>query len=144
MTPTVREVLQGCTLAIMTPPSPDAGPEYAASRFGMVAMMLGLAASEAERAAAAAAEENADMRATFAGLAAAYDGALGGRLAAAARETDASLDTPVLDAANARLRRLLIELHERVEDAGDAAGNRAIVALYGRMAAARRLSLPGG
>ncbi len=144
MTPSVREVLQGCTLAIVTPPSADAGPEYAASRFGMVAMMLGLAATEAEHAAQAAAAENADMRAVFAGLAPAYDAALGGRLSAAAAETEASLDVPVLDEANARLRRLLIELHARIEDAGDAAANRAIVSLYGRMAQLRQMALPSG
>jgi molybdopterin converting factor small subunit len=144
MTPNVRDVLQGCTLALMTPPSPEAGPEYAASRFGMVAMLLGLAGAEADHAAAAAAAENADMRSLFAALAGAYDAALGGRLAAAAGEADLSLDVPALDATNAALRRLLIELHERVEEAGDADANRAIVALYGRMAAIRRLALPGG
>jgi hypothetical protein len=142
MTPTVREVLQGCTLAIMTPPSPDSGPDYAASRFGMVAMMMGLATTEAEHAAAAAVAENADIRGVLGSLGA-YDAALGGRLAAAAAETDASLDVPVLDAANAALRRLLIEAHEKVEDAGDAAANRAVVALYERMAAGRRMQLGG-
>ena len=135
MTPSVRDVLQGCTVAIMTPPSPDAGPEYAASRAGMVAMMLGLATAEAERCAAAAIAENADIRAVFA-ASTAYDAALGGRLAQAAAQTDADLTVPALDAANARLRRLLIELHEQVEDSGDGAANRAIVDLYGRMARA--------
>jgi len=143
MTPTVREVLQGCTIAIVTPPSADAGPDYAASRFGMVAMMIGLAAQEADRCAAAAIAENADVRALFA-AASAYDGALGGRLAKAAAEVDADLTVPALDATNARLRRLVIELHEQVEEAGDAATNRAIVALYVRMAAGRRLALGGG
>ena len=143
MTPTVREVLQGCTIAIVTPPSADAGPDYAASRFGMVAMMIGLAAQEADRCAAAAIAENADVRALFA-AASAYDGALGGRLAKAAAEVDADLTVPALDATNARLRRLVIELHEQVEEADDAATNRAIVALYVRMAAGRRLALGGG
>jgi hypothetical protein len=131
-------------MAIMTPPSPDAGPEYAASRAGMVAMMIGLATAEAERCAAAAVAENADIRALFAASAPACDPALGGRLAAAAAETDTDLTVPALDAANAGLRRLLIELHEKVEAAGDAAANRAIVALYGRMARGRRMALGGG
>ncbi len=143
MTPTVREVLQGCALAIATPPSADAGPAYAAGRFGMVAMMIGLAAQEAERCAAAAVAENADIRAVFAAAAAAYDAALGGRLAAAAAETDTDLTVPALDAANARLRRLLTELHAKVEAAGDAATHRTIVELYGRMARGRRLALGG-
>jgi hypothetical protein len=143
MTPTVREVLQGCTLAIMTPPSADAGPEYAASRYGMVAMMLGVAATEGEQAAAAAIAENAEIRGLFATLGE-YDAALDGRLSAAAGEGEDSLDVPTLDAANARLRRLLIEAHEKVEDADDRDANRAIVALYGRMAQLRHMALAGG
>jgi hypothetical protein len=122
--------------------SPDAGPEYFASRVGMISMLANLAAQEADRAAAAAVAENADMRGLFA-EALAYDGALGGRLGAAAHETDADLSLTALDAVNARLRRLLIALHERVEDAGDAALDRAILALYVRMAAGRRLQLGG-
>jgi hypothetical protein len=143
MTPSVREVLQGCTIAIMTPPSADAGPEYAASRAGMVSMMLGLATLEAEHAAGAAIAENADIRGLFA-TCGAYDDALGGRLSAAAGEAEIDLGTPSLDAANANLRRLLIELHEAVEAADDADMNRAIVALYGRMAQGRRMALGGG
>ncbi len=61
----------------------------------------------------------------------------------AARETDTDLSLTALDAANARLRRLLIELHTRVEDAGDTALDRAILALYVRMAEGRRLQLGG-
>jgi hypothetical protein len=142
MTPSVREVLQGCAVALATPPSPDAGPAYAASRAGIVSLLMNLAAQEAERCAGAAIAENADIRAVFA-ASAAYDAAMGGRLAAAAVGTDTDLSVRALDAANAGLRRLLIELHERVEDAGDAQANRAIIALYGRMAAGRRLVLGG-
>jgi hypothetical protein len=143
MTPSVREVLTGCTVALMTPPSADAGPDYAASRAGMVSMMLGLATQEAEHAAGAAIAENADIRGVFAQCGG-YDDALGGRLSAAAGEADLALDTPTLDAVNARLRRLLIELHEAVEAADDAETNRAIIALYGRMAQGRRMALGGG
>jgi hypothetical protein len=142
MTPSVTEVMRGCAAALAQPLSPDAGPEYFASRVGMISMLANLAAQEADRAAAAAVAENADMRGLFA-EALAYDGALGGRLGAAAHETDADLSLTALDAVNARLRRLLIALHERVEDAGDAALDRAILALYVRMAAGRRLQLGG-
>jgi hypothetical protein len=142
MTPSVTEVMRGCAAALTQPASPDAGPEFFASRVGMISMLANLAAQEAEHAAAAAAAENTDIRALFAN-AGAYDGALGGRLAAAARETDSDLSLTALDAANARLRRLLIELHERVEDGGDAAMDRAILALYVRMAQGRRLQLGG-
>ena len=140
MTPTVREVLQGVAIVLATPPPPDVGPDFEASRKGMAGMLAMLAAAEAERLAGATIAENAHIRALFA-AAAAYDA--DGQLAAAAREVDADLATPALDAANARLRRLLTALHERVEAAGDARMHGDIVALYGRMAAGRRLELPG-
>jgi hypothetical protein len=142
MTPSVTEVMRGCAAALTQPPSPDAGPEFFASRVGMISMLANLAAQEAEHAAAAALAENADIRALFA-QAPAHDGALGGRLARAARGLDTDLSLSALDAANARLRRLLIELHERVEAVGDAALDRAILALYVRMAAGRRLQMGG-
>jgi hypothetical protein len=142
MTPSAVEVMRGCAAALTQPPSPDAGPEFFASRVGLISMLANLAAQEAEHAAAAAVAENADIRALFV-QAAAYDAALGGRLARAAQGVDTDLTLSALDAANARLRRLLIELHERVEDAGDAALDRAILALYVRMAEGRRLQLGG-
>jgi hypothetical protein len=141
MRPNVRDVLQGVAVALATPLPPEVGMAYAASRMGMVSTLAMLAAAEADRAASDAIAENADMRALFA-EAAAYDDA--GALAAEAREADADLSVPVLDAANARLRRLLIDLHERVEAADDAAMNRKIVALYVRMAQVRRMALGGG
>jgi hypothetical protein len=143
MTPTVREVLQGVAIAVSTPPSADAGPEYLAARMGMVATLAMLAAQEADLCPGATVAENAAMRAMFA-EAAAHDAALGGRLAEAAAETETDFTVTALDAANARLRRLLIALHEHVEGAGDAGLNRRIVALYGQMARGRRLQMPGG
>jgi hypothetical protein len=141
MTPNVRDVLQGVVVALATPPSPDVGMAYTAGRMGMVGTLAMLAAAEADRAARDAIAENAAIRALFA-EAGAFDP--DGALAAAAGETDADLSIPALDAANARLRRLLIALHERVEDAGDAGSNRKIVALYARMADIRRMALGGG
>lgn len=141
MTPTVREVLQGVAIALATPPSADAGPDFAASRDGLAASLAMMAAGEAEREVAAGVAENAAIRAVLA-EAAAYD--TDGALAQAAAERDADLAVPALDAANARLRRLLIALHERVEAANDAAFDRKIVALYVRMAAGRRMTLGAG
>lgn len=143
MTPTVREVLQGCAIAIARPTPPEAGPEYAASRIGMVSMLIALAAQESERAVGATIAENAAIRRLFAD-AAGYDATLGARLSAAANEVDAELDSPSLDVANARLRGLLIELHEAVERAEDAATDAKILALYQAMAVGRRLAMPGG
>ena len=141
MTPSVRDVLAGVAVALARPLSPDVGPEYAAGRFGMISTLVMLAAQQAETAAGAAIAENADMRAIFASAAGAYDAGLGGRLAKAAAETDTDLSVPALDAANAGLRRLLIELHQAVEAADDAASDEQITALYVRMAAVRRLEL---
>jgi hypothetical protein len=141
MTPSVREVLQGVAIALSTPPSADAGQAFDASRMGLAGSLAMMAAAEAERAAAAAVAENADIRAVFA-EASAHDPE--GELAAAAREGDTDLSLIALDAANARLRRRLIALHERVEAANDAAFERRIVALYVRMAEGRRLALGGG
>ena len=142
MTPTVRDVLQGFVVAVTSPPSTEAGPEYLAGRAGMLSMLAMLAAQEAERAPAATIAENAAIRALFA-EALAYDATLDGALAAAAAERDENLATPALDATNARLRRLVIALHERVEEAGDVEIDRRIVDLYGAMARGRRLLLPG-
>jgi hypothetical protein len=142
MTPNVRDVLSGVAVALARPPSPDVGPEYIAGRFGIISTLTMLAAQEAERAAGAAIRENADLRALFA-EATGYDASLAGRLSKAAADADADLSLPALDAANAALRRLLIELHEQVEAAGDASADAKIVALYGRMAAGRRLTLGG-
>jgi hypothetical protein len=138
VTPSVRDVLQGVAIALSTPPSADAGLAFDASRMGLAASLAMMAAAEAERAAAAAIAENADIRALFA-EASAHDPA--GELAAVARETDTDLSLRALDAVNARLRRALIALHERVEAANDAAFERKIVTLYVRMAAGRRLAL---
>jgi 23S rRNA C2498 (ribose-2'-O)-methylase RlmM len=141
VTPTVREVLQGVAIALSTPPSIDAGRDYDASRSGLAATLAMLAAGEAEREVAATVAENAAIRALF-GQAATHD--TDGALAAAAAQTDADLTVPALDAVNARLRRQLIALHERIEAANDAGFERKIVALYVRMADGRRLALGGG
>ena len=85
---------------------------------------------------------NAAIRAAFRD-ARAHDGALGGRLLAAADEADSDRTVSALDATNARLRRLLTELHEQVEAANDAAADAKILALYVRMAAIRRMTLGG-
>ena len=141
MTPNVRDVLQGVAVALASPPLPEVGMAYTAGRMGMVGTLAMLAAGEADRAARDATRENAEIRALFA-EARAYDA--DGALAAAAREADSDLSVPALDAANARLRRLLIGLHEKVEDAADQAMNRQVVALYVRMADIRRMALGGG
>jgi hypothetical protein len=142
MTPALPDILTGQAVALATPLPPEASGEYAAGRAAILTLLALLAAQEAERGAAARVWENGALRALLAGAAAAYDGALGGRLALAAAAVDEDFSWTALDAANADLRRLLIALHEAAEGRGDGALDREILALYARMAQARRLELP--
>ncbi|MEO8813121.1 MAG: hypothetical protein ABI376_09460 [Caulobacteraceae bacterium] len=144
MTPALPDILMGQFVALSTPLPPEAGGDYAAGRTGMLAMLAILGAQEAERGIAVRLWENAAIRDLFAGVAADCDDALGGRLAAAAVDTDTRYEWAALDAANAELRRLLIDLHEAVEARGDAPRDRAILGLYADMARERRLVLPTG
>lgn len=144
MTPTLPELLTGITIALSTPLPPEASGEYAAGRQGMLSMISMLCAQEAERGPAARVWENGAMRALFGRATPAYDARLGGRLSAAAVGVDAQFTWGGLDAANADLRRILIALHEAVEDAGDGALDREILNFYRDMARARRLELAGG
>jgi len=143
MTPTVTDILRGCAIVLALPLPPEAGPEFTGSRIGMVSMLLALAAQETETAVAANIAENAAIRAVFA-QASSHDAALGGRLARAAQQTDTDFAASALDAVNADLRRLLIALHERVEETRDEALDRRILGLYGEMARGRRLELGRG
>ena len=61
---------------------------------------------------------------------------------AAAAIGDGDYSIEALDAANARLRRHLIELHEAVELAGDRDLDRRILKLYRAIAERRELKLP--
>ncbi len=126
MTPGLRELIAGCATALAVPQPPEAGADYAAARVGLVTMLLALAGYEAERAAAAAAAENAAISRVLGDAAPVYS---------------ADQTLPALDAANADLRRRLIDLHAAAEARGDDRLDRAILELYGEMAAGRRLDL---
>ena len=144
MNPTLPDLLTGITVALSIPLPPEASGEYAAGRQGMIATIAILCAQEAERGGAARVWENGAMRALFGRAAPKYDGGLGGRPRQAASGVDADFTWAGLDAANADLRRVLIALHEAVEDAGDRRLDREILNLYRDMARARRLDLAGG
>jgi hypothetical protein len=132
LTPTLPDILVGQAVALMTPMPPEAGGDYLAGRMGMLAMLAGLAAQEAERGAAARVWENGAIRALLA------------KSGAAPATADESLAWSALDAANAELRRALIRLHEAAEDRGDRALQVQILDLYRQMAKARRLELSAG
>ncbi len=132
MTPTLPDILMGQAVALMTPLPPEAGGDYLAGRMGMLAMLAGLAAQEAERGSAARVWENGAISALLTNAGAALETA------------DENLAWSALDAANAELRLALIRLHEAAEDRGDRALQIEILDLYRQMAKARRLELQGG
>ncbi|HEY5107348.1 MAG TPA: hypothetical protein VII73_11350 [Caulobacteraceae bacterium] len=144
MTLALPDILMGQFMALGSPLPPEAGEDYTAARRGMLAMLSALASQEAERGLAARLWENTALRTLFSEATIDYDASLDGRLAQAAAQRDADFTWDGLDAANANLRRLLIELHEAAEARADAALDRRIVDLYVRMAHERRLDLPGG
>lgn len=143
MTPTLPEIMTSFAVVLSTPLPPEAAGDYGAGRTGMMSMLAALSAQEAQRGPAARVWENGAIRQLLGEAAGQYDAALDGALAKAAAETDTDLTWSGLDAANARLRRLLIALHEKVEQARDNDLDRRIIAFYGEMAHARRLELGG-
>ena len=126
MTPALPDILIGEMVALATPLPPEAGGDYQAGRVGLIVMLAGLAAQEAERGTAARVWENAAIRALL--------GETG---------SDPDLAWSALDRNNAELRRKLITAHEAAEARGDASLQRDILTLYQAMAKARRLDLPG-
>lgn len=124
---------------MMTPLPPEAGGDYLAGRMGILAMLAGLAAQEAERGPAARIWENEAIRAVLM-RADGYDVQENWQN----DDSGSDLGWRALDAANAGLRRALIALHEAAEARADNALQIEILELYRQMAAARRLQLSGG
>lgn len=123
MTPATADILAGNARVIASLAGVEGGPDYVAARLSVVAMLSILAAQEAATGAAVRVAENAAIR-----------------LALGEPGSDDDLSIAALDAANAALRRRLIAYHEGVEH--DPAKDRAVLALYRRMAEARMLHLP--
>lgn len=138
MTPTVTDLLNGCILTLATPPRPEDAGLFAGARIRLAAMMNKLVALECADGAAVRVWENAVLRATIAAA-----GPKHGIPASQLEETaDGDYSLSALDAANARLRRLLIRLHEAAELAGDTELDREILKLYREIARRRELHLP--
>ncbi len=142
MTPALPDMLMGQAMALSAPQPPESTGDYMAGRIGMIAMLAVLAAQEAERGLAARTWENGAIIALFERAVGAYDNALAGALSRAAAEDRVDHGWAALDRANADLRRVLIRLHEVVENRGDSVLDREILALYQAMAKARHLDLP--
>jgi hypothetical protein len=136
MTPTATELLNGCILTLTTPPRPEDAGLFATARLRMVALINRLAAIESAKGAAVRVWENAALRSLLTDAAPRYPI---GADAMAAGDGDCSTDA--LDAANAKLRRMLIELHEAAELAQDRVLDRSILKLYREMAQRRELWL---
>ena len=137
MTPTVTELLNGCILTLMTSPRPEDAGLFSAARIRLIALVNRLVALESADGAAVRVWENTALRALIA-AAGPRHGVLPGD---AAETADGDYSLAVLDAANARLRRLVIRLHAAAEQADDIELDRKILRLYGEMARRRELHL---
>ena len=137
MTPTAEDLLNGCIKTLAAPPRPEDAGMFATARLRTVAMINRLAAIECAQGTAARVWENAALRSLFAQAAAKYPA-----VSAAGGIGDGDFSVEALDAANAKLRRLVIQLHEAAELAGDTALDRTILALYREIARRRELNLP--
>ncbi|WP_343698479.1 hypothetical protein [Caulobacter sp.] len=135
MTPSLPDILVGNFMCMADPGPPEQQGEFMAGKVGLVALLSLLAAQEAERGVAARVEENALIRATLDEAAADYG------LDPSWPATE-GLTIPALDSVNVALRKALIDLHEAVEAREDRTRHHAILRLYAKMAALRRLELP--
>ncbi len=126
MSPKLPDLLIGLAVSLSRPAPPEAGGDYAAGRFGLVATLLVLASQEAERGPAARIWENAAIAELVGDV-----------------EPPPEARWSSLDARNADLRRRLIALHISAEDQDDRELQTRILALYEAMAHAGRLELPG-
>jgi len=138
MTPTVMDLLNGCIQTLATPPRPEEAGLFAGARIRLAAMMNRLIALECADGAAVRVWENTALRALIA--------ATGPKHGVPASELDETYDGDYslgsLDTANAKLRRLLIRLHEAAELSGDTELDHQILKLYREIARRRELHLP--
>jgi hypothetical protein len=138
MTPTAAELLAGCAAALMAGAEPEDAGVFAAARARTVTMINLLVAQEVASGAEVRIWENAALSALLAAAAPKY----GAVFAEAGNIISETYSIEGLDHANARLRRLLIRLHEAVEAAADYQLDRQVLAHYREMARRRELSLP--
>lgn len=119
MKPEVDQILNTSAMQLIGGVVPQLSGSYAQSSASLLGFMMMLSAQEYDRAADVRAAENADMRALFGELARKVkDKALHTKLEAAANTEDRSLKISALDAANAELRKVLIEAHAHIETLG--------------------------
>jgi hypothetical protein len=145
MKPDPTNVLERVVQSLLTEIAPAVQPAYRQASVTIQAMLLASLREEMDRAAARRVEENTALRALFAEAAPAVRSApLRERLERAGRGVDASLRVPDLDAGNAALRTLLIELHAHLETLDAPEARRIEAAIWRELAASterRKLSL---
>ncbi|MBX9651474.1 MAG: hypothetical protein K2X57_30915 [Xanthobacteraceae bacterium] len=137
MTPTVTELLNGCILTLMTSPRPEDTGMFAAARIRLTALVNRLVALECADGTAVRVWENAALRALIAEAGPRHGMPPGDAM----KITDGDYSLAALDAANARLRSLVMRLHEAAEQARDTEIDRKILKLYCEMARRRELHL---
>lgn len=116
MKPEVPPTLQMLAVTLIGELGPQLGADYAQKTAGVLAGLLLAAAEEWDRAAARRVEENRALRRLFGEAAPRLRSeGLRRRIEAAARGRETGLRLAELDARNAGLRALLIELHAHVE-----------------------------
>jgi hypothetical protein len=117
--PEVDRMLEVSAIALLTRLGPALPTAYEKSTAGALGALLLALREEFERGAARRVEENAAMRAIFArACSIVEDPSLAGRLRAACEAEPIDLAISALEAENARLRGLLIELHAHSESLG--------------------------
>lgn len=115
--PEVDKVLTAFSGTLLTKIMPHVKSEYAQKDLGFIVLVLNGAAEEYDRAAENRMQENRAMRALFANAASLIaDEALKKRLEEAAAAEPRSLRIRDLNAANATLSSVLIDLHAHVEE----------------------------
>ena len=139
MKPEVDFVLRSVMEKLLTEIAPAIGDAYVRSNVEVIASLMAPAAEEYDRAAHVRAEENEAMRRIFRDAAPEVpDVGLRVRLEAAAAERDASLRVSELNAANDRLRALLIEVHALVETGDEEWARRTNQAIWDELSASAK------
>lgn len=142
MKPETDQILNLSALKLMSELAPAMGGQYDQGMTQVLAVLLLMSAQEYDRAADIRSAENADMRKLFAQLAPTIaDQALRDELEEASSGFDESLRVSALNAANEKLRRLLIRLHVHLEQAGR--DTQPVWDVLKAMASRRTLALPG-
>jgi hypothetical protein len=142
MNPEVDQILMLSASQLMGSIAPLLPEGYPQGQASLLSFMMVLSAQEFGRAADIRARENRSIRMLFGELAPGVDEAdLRCRLEAAATTLDDDLTIAALNATNAELRRLLIELQVHAEEHGNRDAEARIWAVLKRSAEARLVRL---